>query len=692
MRFFVMHFCVAETARFMRRSGYRNFPGAPLSQVLSLSRFAPLATKQQSESSSGAGVYIRMKHLPTVPVVLLLVLMAVLAGGGALRESITVDEVAHLGAGVSYLQKLDLRMNGEHPPLGKVLAAIPLVLRGVRTDYSDVSWSFSGTWFGSFLGEWVWGHCVALKWNDPYSTVFWGRVPMLLLTLALGSYIYRYASKLGNSWGGLLCLAAYVTTPAFLAFGPLITTDVPVTLFSLLALWSFADLWRTPSHRTVLPFGLLLGAAILTKFSAGLLLFGFFAYRLSLRWLPVSEMPKDPEELRNWRRLRGRYLWKGIFLAAFTVYAVYFILSWNQPTDSLQILGHGSAALFLRRILMGPWMFLRGLGAFAITSRRPAFILGHSYDHSVWFYFPIIFLLKSTLAFLLMLILAPVAGLAIRSKVKGTRIVPAEMTYHWRAVWVFLLVFLAACMLSPMSISIRHFTVPIVLLILLMAPVPRALTLLGENNRPMARVAMGTCVALALASLVTVVRAYPYYFPFVNSLSFGRPSYALVSDSNLDWNHALPDAAHFVQQRGIPHVLLDESGFIEPSVYVPQAQFWNCQLPTPSDAGQWAIVSAALIQDFHNCVWLLKFPHEALAGGSMYAFQLPSVIPPVGDPAGPPVPEAQRNWGFGKPGLDTRLIFLNCLRDPRQLQPTMDNMRAQYEAEKARREALRKKH
>src|SRR5579863_9696807 len=47
--------------------------------------------------------------------VLLLALMAVLADGAARRESVTVDEVAHIGAGVSCLQKLDMRMNEEHP-------------------------------------------------------------------------------------------------------------------------------------------------------------------------------------------------------------------------------------------------------------------------------------------------------------------------------------------------------------------------------------------------------------------------------------------------------------------------------------------------------------------------------------------------------------------------------------------------
>ena len=88
----------------------------------------------------------------TAAVILLLGMMAVLAGGAARRESITVDEVAHIGAGVSYLQKLDMRLNVEHPPLAKALAALPLILGGVRADYKDLSWSFSDGFFKQYLG------------------------------------------------------------------------------------------------------------------------------------------------------------------------------------------------------------------------------------------------------------------------------------------------------------------------------------------------------------------------------------------------------------------------------------------------------------------------------------------------------------------------------------------------------------
>jgi dolichyl-phosphate-mannose--protein O-mannosyl transferase len=216
-------------------------------------------------------------------VVALLAVMAVLAGGAARRESVTVDEVAHIGAGVSYLQKLDLRMNEEHPPLAKVLAALPLVLRGVHADYSNTSWTFSGKMFNAYLGEWVFGHWLIMRWNDPYSTVLWARAPMLLLTLLLGFAICVYGSRLGGVWGGLLCLCVYASMPAFLAFGPLVITDIAITLFWVLAVWQLAEMWRSPSRWTVLKFGLVLAGAFLSKFSSGLLFFVFVAFALSLR-------------------------------------------------------------------------------------------------------------------------------------------------------------------------------------------------------------------------------------------------------------------------------------------------------------------------------------------------------------------------------------------------------------------------
>ena len=617
--------------------------------------------------------------------IVVLGLMAVLAGGAALRESVTIDEVAHLGAGVSYLQKLDLRMNVEHPPLAKVLAGLPLAIGGARADYRSTPWTFGQEGlFPAFLAQWTFGHWFLARWNDPITALAWGRLPMLLLMVALGALIFIYGSRLGGEWGGVLAVTLYASMPAFLTFGPLVLTDIPITFFVLLTLWTFAALWESHGEsRAVWPFALALAGALLTKFSAGILLVAFFAFRISLRFRPLDGFPSGREEGRAWRKAQARAARRGVLWALLIVYAVYFILSVNEPTDTLAALGANPASLVLRRLLMPPWNLLRGLGLFAMMSVRPAFLLGHTYSHGVWFYFPVVFLLKTPLAALaIFLLAAPVGLLARRTPRRKIDIVPADRRIYWRAAWVFLLVFTAFCMISQTTISIRHFTIPMALLILVVAPLPRAFAALRGAGFSVSRPLAWVTAVLAIASLVTTVSAYPYFMPFVNSLSLRRPNYTLVADSNIDWNQSLPEARRFAEQKGLDRVLLDEYGFSDPLMYVPQAEIWNCQKPAASDAGRWAVVSAAEILDGHNCGWLTGYPHEVLAGGSMYAFRLPAPIPPVGAPDGPPRPEAYRNLGGMSSEMDMVAIFRECIRDPNQMKPIMDRMTANFQAQR----------
>ena len=507
-------------------------------------------------------------------VTLLLAFMAVLSGGAAWRESVTIDEVAHIGAGVSYLQKRDMRMNLEHPPLAKMLAALPLVLRGVHADYSHVSWTFSAKGFTEFLGEWVWGHWLIMRWNDPFLTVLWARAPMLLLTLLLGLVIYLFGTRFGGIWGGLLCLSAYVSMPAFITFGPLVVTDVAVTLFWVLAVWQLPEMWRSPSRWTVVKFGLTLAGAFLSKFSSGLLFFVFLAVVLSLRWRAVAEEPADKLECRNWRRRAWWNMLKATTWAALFVYVFYLVFSSGQPTDSFNIIPHFPASLLFRRLLMPIWLYLGGVLLFAVSAgSRPTYILGHAYSHGVWFYFPTLFVLKSPLAFLLLLLLAIAVALIWRRRSPGkASALPAGTELNWRALWVSLIVFVAVCMLNRLDLSIRHFLIAIAELILLLAPLPRMLQSLRDANWSGARAAVWATAGVAVMSLATAVRAYPNYLPFLNSLGMGRSGYLLVNDSNIDWNQALPEVEKYVQQRGLNTILLDEYGFSEPDAYVPQAR------------------------------------------------------------------------------------------------------------------------
>jgi Dolichyl-phosphate-mannose-protein mannosyltransferase len=613
------------------------------------------------------------RALFSVAAALLLLFLFICGGGAALRESVTFDEVAHIGAGVSYLQRLDLRLNEEHPPLPKALAALPLVLLGTRADYSHISWTISESFFPAFLGEWVFGHWLLMTWNDPVSTLAWARLAMLLLTLALGWALFACGSRLGGPWGGLLCLAIFVSTPAFLTFGPLVLTDVPIALFSLLALWTFAEIWRDPNPRNVRLFALSLAGALLSKFTAGLLFVALPVFAVSTRWFSLPGQPQTKPEASIWRLRRTKALWKGILYAALVVYAVYFVLSWNQPVAELGYLGHSAAWAPVRRMLMPPWLYLRGLFLFAVMAgTRPTFLLGHAYSHGVWFYYPALVALKSSLAFLGLLALAAGLGVAARRRrsQEARGAISAGYEIHWRVMWVSLIVYTAVLMLSHFDISIRHFTIPLALLILMLAPLPR----LAWRTQALTALT----AALAAGCLFTAVHAYPNYMPYFNALRMGRPAYELASDSNVDWNQALPEARRFAERHGQQVIELDEYATSDPAAIFPQARIWDCQTPGPSDAGQWVLLSANMILDAHDCGWLMRYPHEELSNGSMYAVKLPAVIPPAGADGGPPLPDARRIFLGGPIGFDMRTMFLGVIRHPETILEVMAKMQADY--------------
>src|SRR5713101_4312241 len=75
---------------------------------------------------------------------LLLSLMAALSIASSRQQSPTYDEVVHIPSGLSYLQKQDARLNLEHPPLLKIVAALPLLFSDVRANYGDRSWCGAG--------------------------------------------------------------------------------------------------------------------------------------------------------------------------------------------------------------------------------------------------------------------------------------------------------------------------------------------------------------------------------------------------------------------------------------------------------------------------------------------------------------------------------------------------------------------
>jgi hypothetical protein len=330
------------------------------------------------------------------------------------------------------------------------------------------------------------------------------------------------------------------------------------------------------------------------------------------------------------------------------------------------------------RLLMPPWLFLRGLAWVLLTAVRPTFLLGHPYPHGVWYYFPVLLVLKSLPGFLGLLVLTLALSVWRRVGARTGGVVPKDLAAHWRAIWVTLLVFTGVCLIGTMDISIRHFTVPLVLLILLIAPLPR---LIQRSTQRMAWPCSAAAAILAVSCLVTAIRIYPHYMPYVSPFGMNRPLYWLMSDSNVDWNHALPEVNRFAREHGLADVPVDAYGFSDTRAFVPKSRLWDCQAPADSDADRWVFVSANMILDSHNCAWIMQYPNQQLAGGAMYAIRLPPAIPPAGSPGGPPLPNERRL--FLNAPFEMRVMFRDLTDHPDRIQRTMDDMIATFQRAQA---------
>jgi hypothetical protein len=212
-------------------------------------------------------------------VVVILGLHAWLAVSSLLQENATVDEVAHLPAGVSYWQKGTFKLYHHNPPLVKLVAALPVVLNHPNTAklYESQAWQDD-----SQAG---FGMSFARENSSNYFELFdLARLMMPLFTVVGGLVVFGWSSRLYGAGGGLLSLALWCLCPNILAHGRLVTSDAAAASLGAGATYLF---WRYQKHpgwvRLVLA-GLALGLAQLTKFSL-VLLYGLWPALAVVRFL-----------------------------------------------------------------------------------------------------------------------------------------------------------------------------------------------------------------------------------------------------------------------------------------------------------------------------------------------------------------------------------------------------------------------
>lgn len=457
------------------------------------------------------------------PIVIFLVLLqGVLALTLVHRESLTFDEDDHMFAGYMMWKTADYGLNPEHPPLVKLLATVPVL--------GDKLWvpPLQGRDFKkeAYLDGRDW-----LAHNDGGSQrmVFRMRASAELLALGLALSVFFAAREWFGDLAGLFALTLVAFDPNILAHSALVTTDMGVSCFFMLSIYTFYRYAKQPSRLRLFVAGVVLGLLLATKHS-GILI----APMILL--LTAWEILVTPREQRGRTAIR----FAGA-LAAMTVIGVLVLWSfygfrYAARPAGLQLstsLVQYAAPLkpFQNAVVMGiarahllPESYLLGLvDVKRVAEFYPTYLMGHVFAHGFWWYFPVVILIKSTLGLLGLLVLTAFALTTKRLPLRR------ELLYAAVPPVVYLLV----AMESGMNIGARHLLPMYTFFFVLAAAGAAALARVG---RPWAVL----CGILLGAHIVSSMLVYPTEIAYANEVWGGpRNLHNLLSDANVDWAQEL---------------------------------------------------------------------------------------------------------------------------------------------------------
>ncbi len=223
------------------------------------------------------------------PVVLLLACHALLLAASARVHSVTFDESAHIPSGLSHWQTSTFAAYRVNPPLPRMLAVLPLLAAGPRLADAEIVADRDPF----HRPEWALGRRFADDNRDRYhDLVFLARLAGIGWSVLGGVLVYRWGREVYGHRAGLAALALWCFEPTVLGHAVIVTPDVPAAVATLLAAYLFRGWLLRPSWGTAQAAGLGLGVALLTKFTALVLVPVFAVLAAVFAWRPPPGGPR----------------------------------------------------------------------------------------------------------------------------------------------------------------------------------------------------------------------------------------------------------------------------------------------------------------------------------------------------------------------------------------------------------------
>ncbi len=446
-----------------------------------------------------------------------------------------------------------------HPPLLNTLATLPVLMEGVKFDPDHIP--TEGLTQAFFF-----------KQNDCDQLLRWPRLIITLLGVLLGAILFFWMQDLFGFWPATAGLALYACEPNILCNAGVVTQDLGLVCFFFGTIYFLCRTLRCLTLGNAAGLAAFFAMAQVSKFSAVLL------GPILLLLLAVRIVRKQPWPFR-WngdRKLRTHSSKIAasavlIFLVGLVFVSVVWMTYGFHYTTGPDVYGRSTLALYedptmrtwlpTSSMLVG-WIdrhrllpnaytqnFLRQALSNTGNFQMAAFLLGQSKYGHWWYYFPVVFLVKTPLT-LLVLFFAGGALCLFRRRAWGVDALCILLPTG---------IYLAAALFVTRNIGVRHI-LPLYPFVILLAVAPLAELLRRGLKWPV--------FCFCLLAGMEMAGVYPHYRGFFNSLVGGpRNGENILLDSNIDWGQDLKLLKRWMTAHGVSQINLAYWGVSDAEYY-----------------------------------------------------------------------------------------------------------------------------
>jgi len=455
----------------------------------------------------------------------------------------TVDEVAHVGAGMEWLALGRFTLEVRHPPLARVAAAFGPYLLGVRSQGQ--------------VNVWDEGRRVLYADNAYRRNLTAARLGILPFFFLAAFFTWRLGRAAFGSSVALGAVACLTLLPPVLAHFGVATTDAPMFAMFVAAMSALTLWFASPNVMRGAGAGVACSLAVVSKLSAipylgatGLLVAA--ARTWSARRPATSSAGASSGEATLVSA--SPWPWRKAIVSAIVAAVAGFLVAWAMYRFTIGT---------IRGIPVPLAEIPQGIKSVAEHNRvgHPAYFLGDVHVYGVWYFFPVALALKTPISALLLGIFgsAVLVGRAVRQRA-WVPLVPIAIMAG----------VLGIAMTSDITIGVRH-VLPFYLGLSLAVGVAWDWIWARWRGRG-ARAAVIAVTALLSLRTLTI---HPDYLAYFNEFA-GRDPSELLADSDLDWGQDMFRLRREVEARGVDTLKFAYIGTadISPIVGVP-VKFWD---------------------------------------------------------------------------------------------------------------------